>query len=111
MKLTSQVERKKKAYNEAMKKRAQVNRSAGKAPVNHKEPQVRTHSIPSVARVSEPFDKGKPKWTNKIPHQLSVAKPKGYQFTTNSGGYEIRRDTPKVKMTKKARRKERAINN
>ncbi len=97
MKLTSQVERKQKAYNEAMRKRAQVNHSAGKAPRTYKEPQVRTLPIPSVARVSEPFDKGKPKWTNRIPTQLSVAVPIDCQLVANSGGYEIRTDSRGLK--------------
>ena len=44
MKLTYMVDRKKKAYNKAMRNRAKVNHSAGKAPINHKEPQIRKAS-------------------------------------------------------------------
>ena len=86
MKTTQQVERKQKAYNRAMKKRSQVTQSAGKEPVNRKEPQVRTLPLPTVQRVTEPFTKtsSKERKLAKILLADSRERYNGVQRMTNS---------------------------
>jgi len=102
LKLTYLTERKKKAYNEAMRKRNKVNCNPGKHKEHKKESQKRFAKVrtkESVQIVLKPWKN----WTNKIPEQLVLAVPEGY-ISTKQGIVSLH---PKVHMTKKERRRSR----